>query len=221
MPDEEYKLVNVTLEYSGKTWKFKIEDLGLTYNIVYIVLNCMKEPFNNPLVRQALAWAVPYKQIWSKVYNNLTKPLYGVIPSGMFGYTEDGLTKYDYNIDKAKELIQKSGIDPSKYTITLAYNQGNRAREQICTILQQTWSQLGFNVKVQSMPWATYVQWIEDPEKFDAYVIGWAPDYADPDDYAYPLFGGGYAFDDVSVLEVAGTPSLVEIFGIKTAVYRG
>ncbi|MEX0568228.1 MAG: ABC transporter substrate-binding protein, partial [Candidatus Njordarchaeota archaeon] len=98
--------------YPNTDYKILIErdpDL-LTYDIVFIVWNTLKSPFDNLLARRAFAYATPYEKIYSEVYDNLTVPLYGVIPKGMPGYTETGIIKYEYNITKAKELIEKSGV---------------------------------------------------------------------------------------------------------------
>lgn len=111
VPAENIPDVNETT-YEGTDYKIiiNVNPNQLTLDIVYIVLNNLKFPFNNVLVRRALAYAVPYETIYSQVYNNLTVPLYGVIPKGMLGYTEHNIIKYEYNITKAKELIAESGI---------------------------------------------------------------------------------------------------------------
>jgi len=119
VPAENIPDVNNTV-YPGTDYKIVItvNPNLLTYDIVFIVLNTYKFPFNNTLVRQALTYAVPFETIYSEVYNNLTVPLYGVIPKGMLGYTEKNIIKYTYNITKAKELIEKSGIFKTT-TVTL------------------------------------------------------------------------------------------------------
>ncbi len=186
------------------TWdghRIVLEERGLSFDIIFIVLNDLKAPFNNTLVRQALAYAVPYKMIWSVVYSNTTTGLVGVIPKGMLGWTDYKVIHYCLNMTKAKELIKKSGINPSKYMITIYYNQGNSARAKIATLLSTYWSQLGFKVMVQALSWPQLLERTEKPE-FDVYIIGWAPDYVDPDDYARPLVGGGTNFEFVKVYEV-------------------
>lgn len=82
----------------------------LTYDIVFVVWNTYKFPFNNPLVRRALAYATPYEQIYTQVYSDFIKPLYGVIPKGMPGWTDYNIIHYTYDLDKAQALIKASGI---------------------------------------------------------------------------------------------------------------
>jgi peptide/nickel transport system substrate-binding protein len=172
--------------------------------IQYIILNTMKEPFNIPEVRQALAWAVPYDTIIQQVFGGLYTRLYTIVPKGMFGWTDYNIVKYEFNMDKARQIIEslkrEKGFDPSKYTITIIYNQGNTAREQIAAMLQRTWSELGFNVIVESYNWPQYLDKV-DHFDFDVALLGWIPDYLDPDNYLMPFVWGGAEFKDLKYWE--------------------
>jgi len=189
----------------------------LTLTIEYIVLNAHKAPFNNSLVRQALAYAVPYDTILNRIYANRYVRLYGVIPKGLPGYTEYGIIKYTYNLTKARELIKQSGIDPTRYTIVINYNLGNDQRAQTAALLANTWGQLGFKVTVEPLNWPTLLSKTEEGD-FDVYIIGWLPDYLDPDDYATPLFYGGTQFSELQVKETT-SPSDVSAMLSKAVVY--
>ena len=81
-------------------------------DISYVVWNCMKSPFNNVFIRRALAYATPYEKIFSGAYSNTTIQLYGAIPKSLLGYTEKNITKYEYNITKAQEILVKHGLMP-------------------------------------------------------------------------------------------------------------
>jgi len=175
--------------------------------IVFVILNAYKEPFNNVYVRQALAWATPYELIVETVYEGYLKPLHGVIPRGFPGYTEFKLINYsgipyEKRIEIAKKLIEKSGIDPSKYSFEIWYNAGNVQREKIATLLSKSWSELGFKVSTRALEWPVLLSKTENPEEFDVWIVGWAPDYLDPDNYAGPLFYGGTRFREIKVYTV-------------------
>ncbi|MCE4614055.1 MAG: ABC transporter substrate-binding protein [Desulfurococcales archaeon] len=180
-------------QYSGTNYKVVVKNLGLDPTILYIVLNDLKPPLDNLYVRQALAYAVPYTQIYNLVYAGYATELYGVLPAGFIGHNDNIVAKYSFNLTKAKELLQKSGVDLSKYSIEVWYNTGNSQREKIATLLQNTWGSLGLKVTAKALNWPTLLQNTEKPS-FDVYIIGWAPDYIDPDDYAGPLFYGGTQF---------------------------
>lgn len=170
---------------------------GLT--IQYIGLNPMREPFNIREVRLALAYAVPYDVILNQVFNKLYTRLYTIVPKGMLGYTEFNIIKFEYNMTKAMEIINSlkaKGFDPSKYTITIIYNEGNTARQQIAALLQQSWSQLGFKVTVEAYAWPKYLELV-DHFQYDVMLLGWIPDYLDPDNYLMPFVYGGAEFKSI------------------------
>ncbi|ADT84492.1 ABC transporter substrate-binding protein [Thermococcus barophilus] len=170
--------------------------------LTFIVFNTYKEPFNNVKVRQALAYAIPYDQIAQTVYSGLLERNWGPIPKPWPGYTEQGIIKYDYNLAKAQQLLKESGIDPTKYKIELIYNAGNSAREKIMTLLQNVWSQLGFQVTVASYEWPVYLGKVSKGD-FDVYVVGWVPDYLDSDNWVGPFLYGATKFKELNV-EVSG-----------------
>jgi peptide/nickel transport system substrate-binding protein len=169
--------------------------------IQYIGLNPMKEPLNIPEVRQALAYAVPYDVILKQVFGGLYTRLYTIVPRGMLGYTEFGIIKYEYDMSKAQQIISQlkaKGFDPGKYVITIIFNEGNTARQQMATLLQQSWSQLGFKVVVESYSWPKYLDLV-DHFQYQVMLLGWIPDYLDPDNYLMPFVWGGAEFKTLEV----------------------
>ena len=198
-------------QFKGTSFKIIVEEGGLEPTIVYIVLNANKPPFNNKLVRQALMYAIPFDQIKNDVYAGYLERLYGVIPAGFPGHNDDIVIKYTFDLNKAMQLIQKSGIDPTKYSFEIWYNSGNTQREKIATLLQTYWGQLGFQVTVRALQWGTLLTKTEKGD-FDVYIIGWAPDYLDPDNYAGPLFYGGTKFSVLDYQVVSSVEEAQQIF---------
>ncbi len=175
--------------------------------IQHIIFNTMRAPFNITKVRQALAYAVPYDTIIDQVFGGLYTRLYTIVPKGMFGWTDYGIIKYEHNMSKARKLIdelKQKGFDPSKYTITIIYNTGNTARAQIAALLQNFWSALGFKVLVETYSWPQYLNKV-DHFDFDVALLGWIPDYLDPDNYLMPFVWGGAEFKDLKYYKNVST----------------
>lgn len=198
------KLKGVTLTYNGKTFKLNIVSTGLSFVIEYIVPNAQKKPFDNVYVRKALAYAIPYEEICKDIYNGTLVPLYGVIPKGMFGYTEEGLTKYTFNLTKAKELLAKAGYPNGLggIKVKMLVVEGMKEWEMVATLLKNIWKELGIDLEIEVQAWPSVDKAIESGN-FDIYIMGWGPDFIDPDDYAYPLLYGGYTFDSVTATLVS------------------
>jgi len=80
--------------------------------------------------------------------------------------------------------------------ITLYYNQGNDARKLGCQLLKDNIEAITPDIKIdiQELAWAQYLEKLQKKD-MPIFFLGWAPDYAHPDDYLAP-FGrsdGNYA----------------------------
>ncbi|MCD6487759.1 MAG: DNA-binding protein [Desulfurococcales archaeon] len=189
-----------------------------SFVIWFVVVNCKKEPFSNPDFREALAWAIPYNEIIASVYNNLASQAYGVIPRGMFGFQDDDLVKYTLDQGKAQAALQRSGVDPSKVSITILIPQGYSALEQTATLLQASWSQiLGVKVDIQILSRPVFNEKMMSGD-FDVYILGWGPDYIDPDDYTGPLQSSGYEYDSVKAYLVDSLDEASKYIDVDNAV---
>ncbi|RLG86857.1 MAG: peptide transporter, partial [Thermoprotei archaeon] len=73
---------------------------------------------------------------------------------------------------------------------------GNTVRAQIAALLQNWWSRLGFRVVVETYTWPVYLDKV-DKFDFDVSILGWIPDYLDPDNYLTPFVWGGGEFKEL------------------------
>ncbi|MFA5311835.1 MAG: ABC transporter substrate-binding protein [Methanomassiliicoccales archaeon] len=83
------------------------------------------------------------------------------------------------------------------FKLELFYNQGNSARQLACEILKENLEALNpgkITITVTGVEWSTYLS-MRKTGQMPAFFLGWAPDYADPDDYVQPFYysGGTYA----------------------------
>ncbi|MDQ1372389.1 MAG: hypothetical protein QG582_1305 [Candidatus Thermoplasmatota archaeon] len=134
----------------------------------------------------------------------------GPIPKGMFGYDETVPT-FAYNLDEAKaylQLAENPAVPGQTYwdtgfSIALFYNAGNTYRETACLYLKDALDELTtmaagdtdavFTGVVNTLDWPTYLSELrKSPSPFPIFYLGWAPDYADPDDYVTPFLDSVY-----------------------------
>ncbi len=191
--DMAYIPVNHLQDVKGKSG-VRVDEGGLTYDVDMMEMNCREtyqgnpNPLHNKLVRQAISYAVDYNTIIKEVYGGYAIQLQGPIPKGMPGH-DDNLFMYSFNIDKAKQLMQQAGYDTSNaFSITLIYNQGNDVRAHIAQIVKGDLSKIGISVTVQELAWPALLDKM-DRGDYSMIIVGWAPDYNDPDDYAFPFLG--------------------------------
>lgn len=78
-------------------------------HVTYLLINHTVEPFNNKLVRQAMSHAINRDDMCLMALDGLATPTYVLAsPDLVFGATDD-CTTFEYNPEKAKELLAQAG----------------------------------------------------------------------------------------------------------------
>lgn len=155
---------------------------GTTIN--YISMNNQIKPFDNVLVRQALSYALDVEEIVDRILYGNAEQLKTPIPEGVLGH-EPGYWHYDYNLQKAKDLLAKAGY-ASGFKTKVVYNSGNAAKQQIAVFMQDAFKKLGVDVELQEVSFPTYLE-MGMKGQAPLYIMGWPPDFVDPDNYISPL----------------------------------
>jgi len=154
-----------------------------TWRNVYMAMNCQKGVFKNKLVRQAFNYAVDKKAICKKVLFDLAVPVKGPMSPAMFGYAE-GDTQYDYNPEKAKELLKKANFDFSQ-TIHMATPHGRLLFDkQVSEAIQAYLQAIGVKVELRVQDWPTHIASVLAPldkTRHEISMLAWCPLMADAD----------------------------------------
>ena len=185
----------LTLFVQAKDKPIKVYDLGATPSLTFLVFN--ENPhagipkykikwFRNPKFRWAISHAIDREGIVNLVYGGLAKPLYGpVSPANRWIYEPDLFPPIDYNLKKAKQLLEEIGFkdrdgdgileDPQghKLEIILLTNAGNKEREAIGNIIKQDLERIGIKVYFQPLDFNNLVRLLTTPPyKWEAVIIG-------------------------------------------------
>lgn len=126
-----------------------------------IEFNCTKPPFDNPLVRKALCYAVPYDEILDAVYLGTASQLRSVIPSSYPGYDGDNF-KYKLDYEEAKRLLAEAGY-PDGFDTVMEIMTDYAQDEQIAIIVRDSLKNIGVNVTIEKLQSADY--WSKGPSK--------------------------------------------------------
>jgi peptide/nickel transport system substrate-binding protein len=153
--------------------------------------------FSDVQVRRAIAQSIDYAAIRRDCWRNKITLGNGPIPRGMFGYNERGRW-YTYDRDRAIAAwreVQGGRVWETGVKLTVLYNTGNAARRCASEILKRSIESLNpkFQVEVTSLAWATYLAQ-ENEGRLPIYFLGWAADYADPDNFVYPFMHSNGTF---------------------------
>ena len=107
----------------------------------YIAFNCQKDVFKDKRVRQALNYATDKESIRVVCYGeNTSETMDSVVPSTLPGHIST-LKQYDYNIEKAKELLKEAGVE-NGFEVEFMY-LANSTNNMLAELLRQMWSQVG------------------------------------------------------------------------------
>lgn len=112
-----------------------------------IQLNLSKAPFDNPKLRQAMAYAISSPQYVKVIDGGVTEPSNGVFTSTSPYYLADNGYPA-YNLAKAKQLVSEVKASGASVTFTLGHTPDPKG-SQIGQYLLQQLQQAGMNVSLQ------------------------------------------------------------------------
>ena len=122
-------------------------DLVQSKYVYYICLNQQKEPYNNVLVRKAIAYAINLDDLIMAVTNGIGGTKTGSLTAtNCFGYLE--FDPIEQDIEKAKALLAEAGY-PDGITIKMVVCDGSR--KKIGETLQGMLPQAGITVELDVM----------------------------------------------------------------------
>ncbi|MCG7409266.1 ABC transporter substrate-binding protein [Paenibacillus sp. ACRRX] len=113
-------------------------------------------------VRQAIAYALNRPLIVNQLLKGQAEIIDGGIPSS-HPYFNKSIKPYDFNPEKAKQLLQETGWD-FKRTLTFLIPVGNKVREQAADIVVQNLEAIGLNIDVQKFDFPTLIDKVEKGE---------------------------------------------------------
>ncbi len=135
--------------------------VGDSTQSMYIGFNIYgkSEPLSDKLVRQALLYAVDMDGIYETVAGGYgTRLQCQIVAPGGFGYNEELVGKYDYDPDKAKELLTAAGHGDG-VTIKGSVTNARYFRDRpLMDALVSQWSQVGVNVDLQYLESSEWLQ---------------------------------------------------------------
>ncbi len=147
------------------TLAFKVTHLPSTF---YVCLNNSRWPFTDRHVRQALALGLNRELMVQRIVKGDSPVAAGPYAKAFGPFFNTRLTPYPYDVAKAKALLSEAGFKPGpdgvlqkdgkRLAFELMTDKGNPVREQIALYTQQSWKQLGADVKLVVEEWSVYIK---------------------------------------------------------------
>jgi ABC-type transport system substrate-binding protein len=184
----------ITKELSAKTGYNLVRKPSLS--LLFYGMNCRNELLTDPLVRQAISFAVNKPRIIREVYKDHFVLATTTLPPGMPGYTPENAT-YDYNPEKAKELLAKAGHEHpnKKVSLTLLSASQSSVAQQELAMVAEDLAAVGIELQVQyQTDWPTFEARLSH-EGLQMYRYAWFADIPDPDNFLNILCGSGSRYN--------------------------
>lgn len=194
IPDPTVKLTS--LQTGDVDWidgvpPVELESLGDSDDVVlgrvagsdyhYFALNQAREPFDDVLVRQAIATAIDREEITEAATFGAATPNQTAIPEGSFWY-------FDYapyesgDVDAARALLEEAGITDGfsiEFLVTSDYPETVTQAQVIAAQLEP----LDIQVDINDVDFSTWLD-LQGQGEFDAFMLSWIGNI-DPDEFYY------------------------------------
>lgn len=180
-------------------------------NISYIGFNVRQPPFDDPKVRQAFNLALDKNRMVRLVFQDTVPVANGIVPPTMPGYQNPDLSDYEFDPERALELIAESSYEDVSELPEITLNvsgSGGGVGPVIESIVESYKQNLGVEIAVEQTPWAEFLQDLNNPNSpYQMYQLGWVADYPDPQNFLEVLFHsdsaqnhGGYSNPELDAI---------------------
>ena len=135
---------NVTVQQSDPT------------KVYFMPINTEVEGYSNPLVRQAISYAIDYDYINQVAANGLgSQPHCAMLGVNTFGYTENG-TNYTYDKEKALALLEEAGY-PNGEGLPVMTATIRESTKAVMEAVQSCLADIGITVEMNVMEAGVYL----------------------------------------------------------------
>ncbi|WP_371804941.1 ABC transporter substrate-binding protein [Candidatus Lokiarchaeum ossiferum] len=210
----------ISIEFMGEYQDSEFHEVENTLQgttITYLGFNCNQTGINT---RRAMQDALNYSHIFEEYPYYRLEQMTSIVPKGIrFHY--DSILPIIQNITAARnhiieavelgeqgllippnwELLKNSSDDNMWEKATIAsynytYNMGSGLREPLGLLAKTCFAKVGIKVNLLGLTWIQFLDSIEDGTS-QIFLLGWRPDYNDPNNYLYSLMSNTSIYNSV------------------------
>lgn len=153
----------------------KIDEIS-SLGVAYLGINTAKGALQDVRVRKAIAMGVNRDIIIDSVLMGAVEKANSLLGPGVVGYSKD-TRPFEYNPEEAKKLLNEAGYETLDLTLVTSNND---LRKQMAEIMQAQLKEIGINIKIEILEWATFLN-TTGSGKSDLFMIGWSNSSGDAD----------------------------------------
>ena len=160
-----------------------IEQAIVAVNYVAIDATIEDPPLNDVLVRQALNHAID-KENLVQVIGGRGEPAHCIFPPAVEAFDPD-CQPYDYDPDRARELLAEAGVPDGFSTRYLTDTTEDSVA--LAQAIQQDLAEVGIEIEIVTQEFDVLLETMIEPQAAPLLGIGWFQDYPDPSDFYDPI----------------------------------
>lgn len=187
-PIQYARIVPARPEMKKKIALYK--ELGNGYT--YLGFNLAHAPFDDARVRRAINYAIDKQELIDGVLLGLGEPIAAPYKPGT-RWVNPALRPYPYDPNKARALLKQAGFEDhdgdgildrggKPFRFEIITNQ-NKQREMSAVLIQRRLKEIGIDVRIRVLEWASFLGRYIKTGDFDAVILGWSLSL-DPDQYS-------------------------------------
>lgn len=157
------------------------------YRTIFIGMNSSKAPLDDVRVRQAVNYAIDRESIIKNIMRDVAAYPDSFMVSNVIDYSAQGLGCYEYDVEKAKELLAEAGVE--NLTLKLSTPEGRYANDrQVAEVVQAMLAEVGITAQINVLDWGAYQEQAVAGEH-ELFLLGMGCPTGDPEFNLYMNFG--------------------------------
>ncbi|HET6317748.1 MAG TPA: ABC transporter substrate-binding protein [Chloroflexota bacterium] len=185
LPAPQYADAKATADLDVKEW--------IAANAPYRTLEFnLTRPFlSDKRVREALSSAVNRADLVDLAEQGLAAPQYSFIPPTNLKWVNNNVEKYDYLVDRSRQLLADAGYqvsdgrllgkDGQQVKLQVLFPTSSSPRAKIAAYLQQQYRELGIDVEVKGLDFNAYTDLVQNRREYDISLATYGGGSLDPD----------------------------------------
>ena len=163
----------------------------------WITFNTQEAPFDNAMVRQALNYATDKAGLRALYWPDTPETKATLVYPSMWTFETDAwqaawdvLPAYDQDLEKARQLLDESGVADQLNGMTISYYESTPSMKGIAESFIDSMSQLGITIEANKTTYQENIaQQFGNHDDYDIFVGSWGSDFPDPSGNLRPNFG--------------------------------
>ena len=159
---------------SIKLSKYNVYNFNLPRYFALFINSNKNTDLKNKIVREALARSIDKEELIKEILNDKAETIESPIPKSLIKYYVSDITKYDYDVDRAKKILSENGFNkdnPLKIVLTTI---NDPLLNQISEKIKDFWVKAGIKTEIKLIELSRLREDIIRDRDYEIFLFGQA-----------------------------------------------